>query len=176
MLLCLVLGSCKSSLKEDANTQQSTGNILLDNLRKVSASGQPVANGIEINGVGGIKVTAAFLMLETGELIYGPQNNIKPGDKIRLLMQIDGWLDDGGKVAVGAGQVLTNSDHRVMIKEPDLFAGAGPLPKEDASYISLLMEVLNLEKIYDYYQVDFTVWNKQENQKLHGRYRFKIKQ
>lgn len=171
LILCLLLlSSCECHVHKSGGSS----NYVLSNLETVINSDAKIRNQIRLEQSGGLKVEAAFLMLETGELV--PANNeINVGDRIRLFLKISGWEATDGKVQVGAGQQLKNSDQRVMMRSDDQFAKSSGFTLEDAQYISLTMEVLNTDTLYNYYQTDFKVWNKKASQHIYGRYRFAFK-
>lgn len=156
------------------NFSVTSGNATADNLETVSKSEQKIRNRIQSEVFGGLKVESAFLMLETGELV-SEENTIKAGDKIKFVLKLSGWKAENGMVQIGAGEQLVNSNQVVMMREDDLFANSKGISEKDAEVITLIMEVLNLETIYDFYQTDFKVWNKATDQHVYGSYHFKIK-
>lgn len=154
------------------NVSTSRGNKTLTQIEKVEKSTAKIRNQLQLEEKG-IKVEAAFLMLDNGELV--PEGNtIKAGEKIKLILKLSGWQVTNGMVQLGAGEQLINSNQVVMTREDDLFANTGAMSEEDAQYITLDMEVLNTETIYDFYQTDFKVWNKNADQYVNGSYRFKV--
>ncbi len=154
------------------NVSTSSGNTTLSQIETVQKSAEKIRNQIQFEEKG-VKVEAAFLMLDNGDLV--PENNtIKAGEKFKLILKLSGWQATNGMVQLGAGEQLTNSNQAVMMYEEDLFANAGAISEEDAQYITLDMEVLNTQTLYDFYQTDFRVWNKNGNQQVDGSYRFKL--
>jgi len=164
----LFLSSC------DFKVSTNSGSKTADNLNTVSESAQKIRNGITSDGSGGLKVESAFLMKDDGELITD-DNTAKAGERFKLILKLSGWQAENGKVQIGAGERLRNSNQAVMLQEDDLFANAGAVSAEDAEVITLIMEVLNTETIYDFYETDFKVWNKNAEQMVRGSYRFKLK-
>lgn len=162
----LLLASCQFST--------STGNKTADNLKTVSESKEPIRNAIQFEEAGGLKVETAFLMKDDGTLVPD-DNTLKTGERFKLILKLSGWQAENGKVQIGAGERLTNSNKVVMLQEDDLFANAGAISEEDAQVITLIMEVLNTETIYDYYQTEFKAWNKNAEQFVRGTYQFKLK-
>ncbi|MFA7616297.1 MAG: hypothetical protein WBF83_09430 [Moheibacter sp.] len=166
IFVLLMLCSCEFSV--------GSGNKTADNLKTVSESINPIRNAVEFREAGGLKVESAFLMKDNGELV--PENNtLKAGDRFNLVLKLSGWQADNGKVLIGAAERLTNSNREVMLKEDDLFANTAAVSAEDAEVITLIMEVLNTETIYDFYQTEFEVWNKNKDQSVHGAYRFQLR-
>jgi hypothetical protein len=100
---------------------------------------------------------------------------MKANERFKLILKLSGWQAENGKVQIGAGERLRNSNQVVMLQEDDLFANAGAVSAEDAEVITLVMEVLNTETIYDFYETEFMVWNKEVDQMVRGSYRFKLK-
>lgn len=170
LVAAFLFTSCTCSVSSSGGST----NYVLNNLKEVSASSQKIRNQIHLEASGGLRVETAFLMQEKGDLVPA-DNTIQVGDRIKLILKIKGWEAIDGIVPVGVGQQLVNSDHRVMYRNDDLFADSKGFSPEDAQYITMIMEVLNTETIYNYYQVDFKVWNKKAAQQIYGNYRFKIK-
>ena len=164
----LLLSSCEFS------TSTSSGNKTADNLNAIIESAKPIRNNITFEENGDLKVVSAFLMNDNGELI-ADDNTVKAGDRFKLILKLSGWKASDGKVQIGAGERLLNSNKVVMMQEDDLFANAIAISEEDAQVITLIMEVLNTETIYDYYQTEFKVWNKDVEQWIRGSYQFKLK-
>lgn len=166
IFVLLLLCSCEFNV--------SSGNKTADNLKTVSESINPIRNAVEFQEAGGLKVESAFLMKDNGELV--PENNtLKAGDRFNLVLKLSGWQADNEKVLIGAAERLTNSNREVMLQEDDLFANAAAVSAEDAEVITLIMEVLNTETIYDFYQTEFEVWNKKADQSVRGAYRFQLR-
>lgn len=163
----LFLCACEFSVSTN------TGSKTSKNLKAVSESNNPIRNAIETEEEGGLKVESAFLMTDEGALV--PENNtLKAGERITLILKLSGWKATDGKVQIGAGERLLNSNQVVMLQEDDLFANAGAISEKGAQVITLIMEVLNTETIYDYYQTEFKVWNKDVQQFVRGNYQFKL--
>jgi hypothetical protein len=158
----------------DISVSTNSGNKTADNLNTVSESAQKIRNGITYDSSGGLIIETAFLMKDDGELITD-DNTMKANERFKLILKLSGWQAENGKVQIGAGERLRNSNQVVMLQEDDLFANAGAVSAEDAEVITLVMEVLNTETIYDFYETEFMVWNKEVDQMVRGSYRFKLK-
>jgi hypothetical protein len=167
-LTLLFLSAC------DISVSTNSGNKTADNLNTVSESAQKIRNGITYDSSGGLIIETAFLMKDDGELITD-DNTMKANERFKLILKLSGWQAENGKVQIGAGERLRNSNQVVMLQEDDLFANAGAVSAEDAEVITLVMEVLNTETIYDFYETEFMVWNKEVDQMVRGSYRFKLK-
>ena len=165
VMILFMISSCKFSV--------SSGNKTADNLKTVSASEKPIRNGVQFEEVGGLKVISAFLMKDDGEIITD-DNTVKAGERFKLILKLSGWQDNDGKVQIGVSERLLNSNKVVMLQEDDLFANSNAISAEDAQVITLIMEVLNTETIYDFYETQFKVWNKNAEQMVRGSYRFKL--
>ncbi len=164
----LLLSACEFS----AST--SSGNKTVENLKAVSGSSIKIRNQILLEETGGLKVETAFLMKDDGKLV--PEDNtLNAGERFKLILKLSGWKTTNGKVQIGAGERLLNSNNVVMLQEDDLFANTDAVSEKDAQVITLIMEVLNMETIYDYYNTEFKVWNKDAEQYVRGSYQFKIK-
>lgn len=167
VIALLSLCSCEFS----AST--NSGNKKADNLKTVSESKEPIRNAIGLDEQGGLEVKSAFVMTDDGTLV--PQDNmVKQGSRLKLVLNLKGWKAADDQVQIGAAQQLINSNNVVMMRNDDLFEQSSAISVEDAEVITLIMEVLNTEKIYDYYQTDFKVWNKNADQVVRGSYRFKL--
>jgi hypothetical protein len=152
----------------------SSGNKTAENLKAVSGSSSKIRNQILLEKTGGLKVESAFLMKDNGELV--PEDNIlKAGERFKLILKLSGWKTTDGKVRIGSGERLLNSNNVVMLQEDDLFANTDPVSEEDAQVITLIMDVLNTETIYDFYKTEFKVWNKNAAQSIRGSYQFRLK-
>jgi hypothetical protein len=155
------------------NASTGSGNKTAENLKAVSESKEPIRNAIGLDKQGGLEVKSAFVMTDDGALV--PQDNmVKQGSRLKLVLNLKGWKAADGKVQIGAAQQLINSNNVVMMRNDDLFGQSTAISVEDAEVITLIMEVLNTKTIYDYYQTDFKVWNKNADQMIRGSYRFKL--
>lgn len=167
----LFLGICSLTACEFST---KIGNPTADHLETVSKSEQKIRNFIQIEETGGVKVESAFLMLENGELI-SDQNIIKPDEPFKLVLKISGWKAEDGKVQVGAIEQVHDGNRPIPLEGDDLFAGSNGLSEEDAQVISLKNGIPAASAVYEVYQTDFKVWNKNADQQILGSYRFKIK-
>jgi len=166
LLGILSLAACEFSSKK--------GNPKADNLETVSKSEQKIRNGVQLEETGGVKVESAFLMLESGEMVSN-ENTLKPDERFKLVLKISGWKAANGKVQVGAIEQVHDGDRPIPLEGEDLFAGSNGLSEEDAQVIALKNGIPAASAVYEVYQTDFKVWNKNADQYITGNYRFKIK-
>ncbi len=169
----LLLGMISLSMSCNVSVSTNSGNKTAEHLNEVGKSTQKIRNQIQFEEAGGLKVESAFLMLDKGDLV-AEDNIIRVGERFKLILKLSGWQEIDGKVHIGAGEQLLNSNNVAMLRENDLFANTGAVSEEDAQVITLTMEVLNTETIYDFYQTDFKVWNKNADQHVYGSYQFKL--
>ncbi|QIG88755.1 hypothetical protein G6R40_03300 [Chryseobacterium sp. POL2] len=167
----LFLGICSLAA---CNFSTKTNNDKVDNMETVSNSEQKIRNGIQWEETGGVKVESAFLMLESGEII-SDENTVKPDERFKLVLKISGWKAENGKVQIGAIEQVHDANRPVPLEGADLFGGNDALPEETAKVISLKMGIPAASAIYEVYQTDFKVWNKNADQYITGSYRFKVK-
>jgi hypothetical protein len=132
-----------------------------------------IRNGIKLKS-NGLHVSQAFLVYPDGSLV--PEENLtKVNQYLKLILVIDkGWTVQNSKVQLGAAEKLTNSDGDVLLDEKDLFKGQDIVSATDAGIITLRISVTQVHKLYDYYQVDFKVWDKKSKAELSGWYRFNL--
>lgn len=124
----------------------------------------------------GLLVTQAFLSYEDGTLVAeGNQANVN--QKVILRLVIDrGWTDANGKVFPGASEKIETNDGKVVLDEADLFSAyTEGVDAKDAQYITLSAVITKLDKLYDYFVVNFKVWDKKGKASVTGSYKLYIK-
>ena len=95
---------------------------------------------------------------------------------INLRLIVDsGWVIKNDSVRIGAGEIIVSSDDEVMLENNDVFAENDVVGKEQARIITLSVIINKIGKLYDYYQVNFRVWDKNGSGSITGSYRFNIK-
>lgn len=139
-----------------------------------TSSGSKIRNGIKLKS-GGLEVSQAFLVYPDGSLV--PEENLtKVNEDLKLVLRIDkGWKVENDKVEIGASEKVTTSEGNVILDEKDLFKDQGPANASDASVITLRVSITQINKLFDYYQVDFRVWDKKGTNEVSGSYRFNLK-
>lgn len=142
---------------------------------KKSNVNSKIRNGIKIKD-NGLRISQAFLLYEDGTLV--PESNeAKVGQKIQLRLIIDsGWNAVGGKVYPNASEKIETNDGATVLDEKDLFAGlTDGISEKDAGVISLSAVITRIDKLCDYYLVNFRVWDKKGSADATGSYKFYIK-
>ena len=162
-LLVILFASCEFHAKVKEATDEAV---------KTSPKTK-IRNGIKIKSTG-LNVSQAFLVYEDGTLVP-PENNVKVNQELYIRLIIDsGWKVENGKVSVGAAEKVMTSDATTILDEADLFSGSEVVDAKDASVIVLKVVINRVDKLYDYYQVNFRVWDKKGNGEITGDYRFHI--
>ena len=138
-----------------------------------SSTKSKIRNGINIKS-NGLKVSQAFLVYGDGTLVP-PENLAKINQELYIRLIIDsGWKVENGKVTLGASEKVTTSDGKAILDEADLFSGNDTVDEKDAGVIVLKVVINRVDKLYDYYQVNFKVWDKKGTGEITGDYRFNI--
>lgn len=130
-----------------------------------------IRNGIHLKE-SGLKVEQAFLLRADGSLIPD-DNKIKLKERIKLRLIISGWKDEDGKVSIGASERVMTSANDTLLNESDLFAKESlhEVRLEDARYINLSFSIDKVDELYDYFLVEFIVWDKNGGGDVSGSYR-----
>lgn len=132
-----------------------------------------IRNGINVKSKG-LNVTQAFLVYEDGTLVP-PENIVKVNQELYIRLIIEsGWKVKNGKVAIGASEKVMTSEATTILDEADLFSGNDIVDAKDAGVIVLKVVLNRVDKLYDYYQVNFRVWDKEGDGEITGDYRFNI--
>ena len=104
-------------------------------------------------------------------------NTVQVNQQVSLRLIVDGWSETNGKVFPGASEKITTNEGGVLVSEADLFESYSQngVDKKDAEYLTLYAVVTKLDKLYDYFNVEFRVWDKKGNAELTGSYKLYIK-
>lgn len=129
-----------------------------------------IRNGIRLKEKG-LKIEQAYLTYEDGSLVSN-DNKIDLNQKVIIRLIIDGWKEENGRVMPGATEKLTTSEGQVFLDEKDLFASyTDGVDAKDAKHITLSAVITRLDKLYDYFLVEFRVWDKKGGGELSGSYK-----
>jgi hypothetical protein len=163
--------SCATEVKPEPEPKKDT--VI------VQAPPPPPVNNLIRNGItlksNILKVSQAFLVDENGAKLED-NNLINSNQYVTLRLIVDsGWIATNGNVRIGAAQKCVTSDGTVISDEKDLFADVTEVPVADAGILTLQVHVENPVKLYDYYQVDFKIWDKIGAGEASGTYRFNLK-
>jgi hypothetical protein len=144
--------------------------------KSYSRNKNKIRNGIELETIGGVKVEQAYLTYADDGSLIDEQNITEFKRKITLHLVIDGWKVDGDKAYLEASQKVTTNEGDVIFEGKDLFKeydieGISPA---DAKLITLSVELDKANKLFDYFMVDFRVWNQKADQSIKGKYKFYI--
>jgi hypothetical protein len=180
LISSLIILSCNNTLKSKTETQSKPGKESLKQDSNtdddvIGVSGGQVTNNISIKATGGVKVNSAFLTYPNGDRV--PEDNTAHlGQKIQLNLYVDGWLEEKGKVFLGAGEKITTDQGEVVLEEPDMFLSyADGVSPEDAKIISIRAVVTRMDKKFDFFVVSFRVWDKKGNGVITGNYKLRVK-
>ena len=129
-----------------------------------------IRNGIELKASGGLVVEQAWLQSSNGPLIR-EGNLINLGEKIQVHLIIHGWQGAGDRIAIGAAESITTDEGEEFLNEADLFARYESLPLEAVKKISLSAVIENIDRLVDYFRVDFRIYSKlHREQVIEGYY------
>ena len=133
-----------------------------------------IRNGIEVKANGGLIVEQAWLQYAAGPLIR-EDNIINLGEKIHLHLVIHGWQGQGDVISIGASEMITTDEGQCFLNEGDLFARYETLPLEAVEKISLSAIIDNIDRLVDFFRLDFRIYSKMhEAQFIVGHYFFYI--
>lgn len=133
-----------------------------------------IRNGIELKANGGLIVEQAWLQYAEGPLIR-EGNIVNLGEKIQLHLVIHGWQGQGDVISIGASEMITTDEGQCFLKEGDLFARYETLPLKAVEKISLSAVVDNIDRLVDFFRVDFRIYSKMhQEQFIEGFYLFHI--
>jgi len=110
----------------------------------------------------GLKVKQAFLLYEDGSLVE-EGNKINVNEKVILRLVLDGFIEENGRVQPGATEKISTSEGQVLLESDDLFASyPDGMRAEEAGLLSLSAVITSIDKLYDYFLVQFRVWDKKQ--------------
>lgn len=138
------------------------------------SGGAKIRNDISVQAKE-VKLEQAFLMREDGSLL--PEDNkVRVNEKIRLRLIAEGWSEKDGKIFLDASEKVETNEGNVFLDQKDLFRDySDGLSAEDAKYITLSVVITQIDKLYDYYKVSFSVKDKNdENRSIQGSYKLYI--
>jgi hypothetical protein len=139
----------------------------------VVKDGARIYNEIQLN-TNKVKVSKAFLIFKDGTAM--PEGNFVDFTKpVNIQIAIEeGWVEENGKVFLGASETITAEDGTVIVDEKDLFSGKYDegISAADAKAI-VLTAIFNLKK--DMPPTSFTVslriWDKKGDGYIDGSYK-----
>jgi hypothetical protein len=146
----------------------------LNELTDSADSDLKIRNNIQLK-TKDVIVSQAFLMYADGSLV--PQSNettVNRAVKIRFVVD-EGWVENNGRVSLGAAEKIQTNDGRVILDEKDLFRNSKHIDANDSHFITLTANVSKMEKSYEYLTVSFRVWDKNGSGEITGNYRLYVK-
>jgi hypothetical protein len=133
-----------------------------------------IRNGIQVKADGGLIVEQVWLQYANGPLIR-ENNIINLGEKIHIHFIIHGWKGMNETISIGASEKITTDEGQCFLHEDDLFARYDILPLKAVEKISLSAMIDNIDRLVDYFRVDFRIWSKMYfEQEINGYYQFYI--
>lgn len=133
-----------------------------------------IRNGIEAKAAGGLIVEQAWLQYASGPLVRDG-NTINLGEKINMHIIIIGWKGMNDLISIGASEKMTTDEGKCFLDEHDLFARYESFPLKAVEKLSLSTVVDNIDRLVDFFRIDFRIWNKMyTEQEVTGYYLFHI--
>lgn len=133
-----------------------------------------IRNGIQLEAKGGLTVEQAWLQYASGPLVR-EENLINLGEKIHLHLIIHGWKGMNESISIGASEKITTDEGQCFLHEGDLFERYDVLPLKAAEKISLSAVIDGIDRLVDFFRVDFRIWSKMyPEQEISGHYIFYI--
>lgn len=144
-----------------------------DSISYTSKEGTLITNGIALQARG-VKVDRAFLLYDNSTLVP-PDNKTSEGRTIKLrLMVRSGWVEEDGKVSLGAAETIRTDKGQVVLNEEDLFATAPLLDAQAAKAITLTATISKLGRQHSHFIVSFRVWDKRGEGEIEGNYKLLV--
>ena len=162
--LSVLLSSCEFSCSV-GNKDEVTGTAEVKD-------GARVYNNIQLNA-SGVKVDKAYLLLDNGQRV--PDDNfVNFNGPVKMQILIDsGWVEENGKVLLGASEKIVTEKGEVVLEEADLFQKyPDGISTEDSKSIYLSASVKLKEGIPPTsFTVSFRIWDKKGNGFVEGSYK-----
>ncbi|CAL1518729.1 hypothetical protein [Chitinophaga sp. MM2321] len=133
-----------------------------------------IRNGIQVEANGGLIVEQAWLQYASGPLVRDG-NIINVGEKIKIHLIIQGWKGMNDVISIGASERITTDEGQCLLEATDMFADYATLSLQAVQKISLSAVIDNIDRLVDYFKVDFRIWSKMyREQEITGYYQFHI--
>jgi hypothetical protein len=138
----------------------------------VVKDGARIYNNIELSSPG-IKIGKAYLVLENGERV--PDDNFTDfKNPVKMELVIDsGWVEQNGRVFLGASEKIVAENGTVVVDEQDLFKKyEDGVSAADAKALYLSASVkLKEGAAPTSFTVSFRIWDKKGNGYIEGNYK-----
>jgi len=162
--LSLLLQSCEFSCSVGGNKDDVSGTAKVKD-------GARIYNNIQLNA-SGVRVDKAYLLLENGQQV--PDDNfVDFKGPIKMQLKVEsGWVEEKGKVLLGASEKITSESGEVLVDEADLFQQYNEgIPAKDAKSIYLSASLKLKEGAPPTsFMVSFRVWDKRGSGFIEGSY------
>jgi hypothetical protein len=166
ILLAFSLQSCEFSCSIGGKKDEVKGTAVVKD-------GARIYNDIQLT-TNKVKLSKAYLVFKDGTAM--PEGNLidftKPVN-IQLVVD-DGWVNENGKVMLGAAEKITTEDGAVLLDEKDLFSGKYDegISASDAREIGLTATItLKKDVPPATFTVSFRVWDKKGEGYVEGSYK-----
>lgn len=161
----LLLGGCKSDSEAPKNAPAAAERISYTN-----EEGALISNGIALH-TDGVRVSRAFLLYDNSTLVP-PGNKTTQGRVVKLRLVVDsGWVEQDGRVSLGASETIRTDKGQVVLEEKDLFASTPLIDARAAKAITLTATISKLGRRHNNFMVSFRVWDKKGEGEIKGSYK-----
>ena len=162
--VCFVLPSCEFSCSVGNKDEPKGTAVIKDGTR--------IYNQIDLQS-NRVKLDKAYLLFDNGDRV--PDDNFVDFKRpVRLHLLIDsGWVEQNGKVMLGAAETITAENGRAVLQEEDLFEKyPSGIPAADAKAI-YLSAALQLKEgaLPTSFTVSFNIWDKNGDGFIKGSYK-----
>ena len=163
VLVTVFLSSCEFSCSVGKKDEPKGTAVVRDGAR--------IYNSISLQ-TNGVKVDKAYLLFDNGERV--PDDNfVDFKQPVRIQISIDsGWVEQNGKVMLGASETITDEKGRRVLQEDDLFRSyTDGIPAANAKVIYLSASLTLKENAAPAsFTVAFRVWDKNGEGSINGSY------
>ncbi len=166
IVICLTffLASCKFSCSVGGSDEEPKGTA-------VEKDGARLYNNIKLTAY---KANLKRAYLEFEDRTRVPDDNfIDFSQPVKLMLAIDGgWVEENGKVLLGASEKIIAEDGRVVLDEKDLFESYSDGIKVSDSKLIFLTAALKLREGSPptSFSVQFRIWDKKAEGYIEGSY------
>lgn len=166
LLLAVTLQSCEFSCTIGGKKDEVKGTAVVKD-------GARVYNDIQLT-TNKVKLSRAYLVFKDGTAM--PDGNLVDFTKpVNVQLEIeDGWVNENGKVMLGAAEKITAADGTVILDEADLFKGQydDGIAASDAGKIGLTANItMKKDAPPASFTVTFRVWDKKGEGFVEGSYK-----
>ena len=165
VMLAFLLSSCQFECSVGNNGKEPAGKAKVQNDTRVY-------NEIKVNSYKA-KLKRAYLVFEDGSRV--PDDNfVDFSQPVKLILDInDGWVEEGGKVFLGASEKIITESGDVLLDAQDLFQDYTEqgIPVADARKVSIKATIRLRENVPPTsFSVQFRVWDKKGDGYIEGSY------